>query len=225
MHLKAINTALFFGLLVSGTSQASWDLTATATSDYLFNGVTQTSDDPALQFIANKNFDNGWYAGGFASNVDFGDDTWLELDAFGGRYWQMNDEIGVELGALYYSYYGEGSDINYTETTAAVDVSDFRFQLWYAWDYAGTDAKHLVAAVFYQVYSDGENGVNLGFSQSRSLDSEDFQWDTRDHYNHAWIAYDRNWQQWNFMVSYNHTTLSSDWGGGNTLTANVTYTF
>jgi len=192
MHLKAINIALFTGFIFSGTAQASWDLTATAASDYLFNGVTQTDGDPALQFIANKNFDSGWYAGGFASSVDFGDDTWLEYNAFGGRYWQINDDIGVELGAIYYGYSGEGSDINYAETTAAIDVSDFRFQLWYAWDYVGTDAKHLVAAVSYQVYNDGENGVNIGFNQSRSLDSEDFQWDTRDHYNHAWIAYDRN---------------------------------
>lgn len=225
MHLKAINTALVSTLLWAGAASASWDLSGTLASDYLYNGVTQTDGDPALQVTLTKNFNEGWYAGAFASNVDFGDDTWLELDAFGGRYWQLNEQLGIELGALYYTYHGEGSDANYGEATAALYAGRWRFQTWYAWDYAGSDAGHVIIEAAYQLYTDGTNSLHVGFNQSRSLDSENWQWDTRDHYNHAWIAADRNWQQWNFLVSWNHTTLTRDWGGGNTLAASVSYTF
>ena len=83
--LKQLAVALPFALL-STTVSANWSTTITAASDYTFNGVTQTDNDPAIQASLDYAFDSGVYAGAWASNVDFGGDTNLEWDFYVGRY-------------------------------------------------------------------------------------------------------------------------------------------
>ena len=50
-------------------SPLSW--TAALTSDYIFRGVSQTNEDPALQVGLTYDFGNGFYAGAWSSNVDY----------------------------------------------------------------------------------------------------------------------------------------------------------
>ncbi len=75
------------------------------TSDYIFRGISQTNSGAAIQ----GGFDvtDGWlYAGGWASNVDFGTavpNADLELDLYGG----LRPVIGsttFDLGFIYYKY-------------------------------------------------------------------------------------------------------------------------
>ena len=54
---------------------ADTSITVTGVSDYLFNGVSQTQEDPAIQACFDWAGDTGWYAGVWGSNVDFGEDT------------------------------------------------------------------------------------------------------------------------------------------------------
>lgn len=63
---------------------AEWSGNAALVSDYLFNGITQTQKDPALQLGIDWNNDAGVYAGAWGSNVDFGDDTDTEIDVYAG---------------------------------------------------------------------------------------------------------------------------------------------
>lgn len=225
MYLKVIKIAALIVLLSSGALQASWDASTTLTSDYLYKGVSQTGNKPALQLELNKNFERGWYAGAFASNVDFGDDTWLELNAFGGRYWQFNDTIGVELGALYYNYHGEGSDFDYTEITAALYVQEWRLQSWYSWDYAGTGAGHIIVEAAYTFYQDNHWSAALGVNQSRSLDAEHWLWASGKEYSHVWLTATRSWQHWSLKASVEHATLSSKFGGGSNAVVSASYSF
>ncbi|WP_449360370.1 TorF family putative porin [Alishewanella longhuensis] len=65
---------------------ADWQGNITASSDYLFNGVSQTLNRPALQGGLTYNFSNGVYVGGWTSNVDYDEGTKRELDGWwGGR--------------------------------------------------------------------------------------------------------------------------------------------
>ncbi|TMP43217.1 TorF family putative porin, partial [Pseudoalteromonas sp. S1688] len=93
--LKQLFIALPFTVL-STTAAANWSTTITAASDYTFNGVSQTDNDPALQASLDYAYDNGVYAGVWASNVDFGDDTDFELDAYVGRYIQLNEQVSLD---------------------------------------------------------------------------------------------------------------------------------
>jgi len=92
------------------------------TTDYVFRGVTQTDENPALQggFDATYNI---FYAGVWASNVDFGggpfgqDIANLEIDYYAGIAPKWNG-ITFNVGGLYYTYPGAfdpGAELDYFE--------------------------------------------------------------------------------------------------------------
>jgi uncharacterized protein (TIGR02001 family) len=89
--------------------------TVNATSDYTFNGISQTDNDPALQASLDYAANDAWYVGAWASNVDFGraDDTWLELDVYAGKYVELTDRVSVDAGIAYYTYPGDNASDEY----------------------------------------------------------------------------------------------------------------
>ena len=81
----------------------------TFATDYIFRGISQTDEKFAVQ----GGFDwasesTGIYIGTWASNVDFGSDTSVELDVYGGWTKSWGD-WGLDLGYLHYDYPGESS--------------------------------------------------------------------------------------------------------------------
>lgn len=99
------------------------DFSATAifTTNYSFRGITQTQDDPAIQGSFDWAHPIGFYAGAWASNIDFGDDpdddANIEIDAYFGFASSIN-AFSYDLGAVYYIYPGandEGGEYNYWE--------------------------------------------------------------------------------------------------------------
>ena len=91
----------------------------TLTSDYVFRGISQTNEDPALQGSLTWTFDNGFYLGAWASNVEFveEDDADVEVDLYVGWATDINDAWGVDVSLVRYVYPGtaEGFDYDYTE--------------------------------------------------------------------------------------------------------------
>jgi uncharacterized protein (TIGR02001 family) len=88
-------------------------------SDYVFRGVSQT--DEGAQVFGGADLTSGvFYAGVWASNVDFGDDTKAEIDGYAGFKPTVGD-ISLDLGAIYYGYVDapSGSDYGYWEVKAA----------------------------------------------------------------------------------------------------------
>jgi uncharacterized protein (TIGR02001 family) len=89
------------------------------TSDYVWRGVSQTDENPALQ--GGIDYSNGiFYAGGWASNVDFRnsaqEDASVEIDVYAG----VKPSVGnwtFDLGAIYY-YYPDADDSNFGELKA-----------------------------------------------------------------------------------------------------------
>src|SRR5690606_7575411 len=66
-------------------------------SNYLFRGVSQTDGSPAVQGGIDFEHASGFYAGTWASNVDFGDEISYELDLYAGFAGSMND-LGYDVG-------------------------------------------------------------------------------------------------------------------------------
>lgn len=199
----------------------------TLTTDYLFNGVSQTQGSPALQANGNVSGENGMYAGLFASNVDFDDDTNLELDAYLGWYGDLSDDWNIELSALYYTYHGAGdaSDYNYPEVMLAVGYRGLRMATWYSWDYFGTGARHAVAAFTYSQELKADATLELGYVRSQSLDGEKYQWDDSKGYDNVYIQLKRPWRAVTLGATLSHATLSSDWQGGSRAYIFVNYSF
>ena len=110
-------------LLTAGAASAqeapevAWNLGVT--SDYVFRGYSQTSEDPAIFGGVDVTAGN-FYAGAWASNVDFGDDTEAEFDIYGGYRTEVSG-FAVDVGVVGYLYVSQpgGADYDYAEFKAA----------------------------------------------------------------------------------------------------------
>ena len=72
-------------------------------SDYVFRGVTQSNQDPAVQGGLDWDSGAGFYVGTWASSIEFGDDASIELDMYAG-YRGAVDNFTYDVGFLYYAY-------------------------------------------------------------------------------------------------------------------------
>ncbi|KZW99256.1 TorF family putative porin [Pseudoalteromonas luteoviolacea] len=215
--MKKINKIALLPLtLFSGLSMAELSGTITAASDYTFNGVSQTQNDPAIQGSIDKSFDNGLYVGSWASNVDFGD-TDIEWDFYIGKYHEFNAAWSVDYGVAYYSYHGasESSDGNYPEAYAkfgynnALGKTEFNF--WYSWDYFGVDVGHTIAMVAHTFEIAPNHAVRASFDVSNSLDGDKWLWkDNGKSYHHYRLAYQTSIDAFNIELAAENTNLDID---------------
>lgn len=107
----AVATALLAPAAASAQMRVeALDLTLMAmpavSSDYLFRGISQTRNRPAIQGAFEALHDSGLYLGAFTSNVAFaGTDARQELDLLAGYRFEALG-IAWDIGAIYYSYPG-----------------------------------------------------------------------------------------------------------------------
>jgi uncharacterized protein (TIGR02001 family) len=112
----AAGVALF---ALSGAALAedkfSWSATATGTSDYVFRGISQSDNDPAIQGSVGAAY-GIFYAGIWASSIDFDPDVNIEVDYYVGitPTW---GPVSFDFGVLYYDY-PDDSDLDYYEVKA-----------------------------------------------------------------------------------------------------------
>jgi uncharacterized protein (TIGR02001 family) len=122
MFKKTVIAGLTAAALGSGLAQAAEPAsphTITGNlgifSQYIFRGLTQTNEEPALQGGFDYAHAGGFYAGTWGSNVswlrDFGAYTGggsLELDMYGGYKGTIGKtDLGYDVGLLYYWYPGD----------------------------------------------------------------------------------------------------------------------
>ncbi len=88
-------------------------------SNYIWRGVSQTLDDPAVSGGLDYAHESGFYAGTWVSNVDFGGgDPNYELDLYGGFGGSINDDFSYDINAIYYAY-PDGRDSDFAEIGAS----------------------------------------------------------------------------------------------------------
>jgi uncharacterized protein (TIGR02001 family) len=114
--------ALALGLtgLASQASAQDVDVSfnAAVTSDYVYRGVSQTNEEAALQGGVDLTIGK-FYAGAWASNVDFGDNTEAEVDVYGGFRTEAAG-FAWDTGVIFYTYApGANGDYDFIEFKAA----------------------------------------------------------------------------------------------------------
>jgi len=111
--MKLLKTTAVAGLLAASGAASAIELSGNValTSDYVWRGVSQTDGGPAIQGGFDADLGNGLYAGVWASNVDFGDDTSVEVDVYGGWAGEFNG-VGVDVGYIHYHYPQEGYQLD-----------------------------------------------------------------------------------------------------------------
>lgn len=164
----------------------------TLTTDYVFRGISQTSEDPAVQGGFDYAHDSGLYAGVWGSSLEFregGDPASLELDYYGGYAGEANG-LGYDLGAIYYDYPGNDApvDLDYLELggglsyafagALAPTVSGYA---WYSPDFFGEDGDALA------LIGDLELSLGQGFGLRFQLGQQDVDGDeSTDGFDYRW---------------------------------------
>lgn len=111
--------AASIALAASPAAAAGFSGALTATSDYVFRGVSQTAEDPALQAGLKLVVGRGLYGSLWASNVDYGEvlGTDAELDIVVGWSGSLTSKLVLDLNLTRYTYPGteEPFDLDYNE--------------------------------------------------------------------------------------------------------------
>jgi uncharacterized protein (TIGR02001 family) len=116
-------------------------------SQYVFRGITQTNEKPAVQGGFDLAHKSGFYAGTWASNVSWISDlvpppysvsASMEWDFYGGYKGSLPADFGYDLGVLYYWYPGNygSAPPGYTkpDTTELYAALSWKFlSLKYSW--------------------------------------------------------------------------------------------
>lgn len=143
-------------LLLSNASAGELSGDVGVVSDYVFRGVSQNDEDPAVQAGLSFTLDSGFYVGTWASQVDFNSETDLEVDLFAGYGFSLSDSVAADVQVLRYVYPDEGG-LNYTELLFSL-----------------TFAEKLTTTLGYtnDVYNSGETGWYYGASLDLALPAE-----------------------------------------------------
>ena len=105
----------------AGVAQAELSANIATVSNYYFRGITQTSDNAAIQGGIDYSHESGLYAGTWLSNIDFGGKENAEVDLYAGFGNDIGDTgFSYDVGIIYYWYPGaggeqQGDDIDYAE--------------------------------------------------------------------------------------------------------------
>ena len=174
------------GLCVGSAAWADFAATTNFTNNYVWRGLTQTDNNPALQGSIQYNHESGLYAGLWGSNVDFldvdGDTATLEVDEYVGFNHAFENGFGVDLSYLYYSYPGT-SGINFGEVVLKGSYDFLTLGVSYTNDYGGTggDSLYYAADVAKEIPEKLAFGLS-GFKASAGVGYSDFDEIVGDNY-------------------------------------------
>jgi len=106
MHCKSILLGLTV-FLVSLSAQAEVSGNVSIGTDYVYRGISQTSENPTIQGGFDIEEESGFYAGIWASNVSF--DGSVEIDIYAGYGGEFVNGATFDIGLLRYEYPDDGN--------------------------------------------------------------------------------------------------------------------
>lgn len=139
----AVSAAILLAAGAASAQDVDVSFNAAVTSDYVFRGFSQTDEEPALQGGVDATI-GSFYVGGWASNVDFGDDTDAEIDIYGGyRAEAAGFVFDVGVVGYFYTDAPSAADYDYVEFKAAasraVGPVTAGVAVYYSDDFFGVD--------------------------------------------------------------------------------------
>lgn len=151
----------------STTAVAAVTANAGVTNNYIWRGLTQTTNEAAVQGGIDWSGDNGFYAGTWVSNVQYGaDDIYsYEHDLYVG--FSAGETVTYDIGWLYYNYDKE-AQFDFHEIYGTLGWNNFSAS---AWILTGTEADEVLGqdfgagSTYYLSLDYGfelENGVGVG---------------------------------------------------------------
>ena len=190
------------------------DATFSLLSQYRTRGISQTQNDPAIQFdgmLSSKT--TGLYLGTWTSNVDYGGGSNVrqELDYYAGWYVPFTPKINIDVGYIKYSYI-RGNEANFSETYGILTAYDFKVAAQYSENALSFDKGQSTMYTWVGYERDISYGLKLTTRYGK-MDFKDqvfFSSDgsTRSSYREWEVKLSRIYSGLNWAVSYVDTDLS-----------------
>lgn len=181
---KTLTLAALSAVLLTGAASAQITGNVALSTDYVFRGITQTDNGPAISGGFDYEHESGFYAGTWASSVDFGDDTTMEIDFYGG-YTFSAAGFDWDIGGLLYAYPDSPDDQNFFEAygNLSKDIGPVTWSGGVAYSpefYLDTgEAVYLSTGLAMEIFEgitlDGAIGVSRFSDEFDFLDYEDYQ--------------------------------------------------
>lgn len=188
----------------------SFSANLAVTSDYIWRGISQTDNEPAIQGGADYSHASGLYLGAWASNVDFAaNDADVEVDLYGG----FSNEVGgfsYDVGVIHYNYPGE-SDLNFEELYLGLGYGFLSVKASHDFDNENS---------YYEAGAD----FTLPAEVSLALHVGHYDFDNGEDYDDWKVAVGRSYGGFDFELAYADTDLSDNECGGDYCDARAIFT-
>jgi len=190
---KLIATSLLAGGLAatSGVAEAGFSANVAMTTDYVWRGVSQTNEDPAIQGGFDYEHESGFSFGTWGSNVDFGSVENMELDLYG-AYSHSFGDLGASIGFIRYMYFDSGNDIDFTEINGSLSYKWLTFSI--ANDFDNDNLYYSLGASY-----DLPQGLSLAATVGK------YEFDSGDDYVHYSIGVSKEIGGFGFDLTYHDT--------------------
>jgi uncharacterized protein (TIGR02001 family) len=151
----SISMLLTTSALITPSAQAIEGLSANvaAASNYLWRGVTQTSNAPVVSGGIDYENASGFSVGAWASNADWAEKMTYELDVYAAYANELDNGLGYSVGYIYYAY----------DSSAEADFSEVNLSLSY-------DAYSITYNTLVDSDADGDFGDDTYISADASFE-------------------------------------------------------
>ena len=187
--------------VVEAAPESAFEVSANLaiTSNYVWRGMTQTANSPAVQGGIDLGY-NGFYLGAWGSNVEFGDtNNNLEADFYAG-YKTSFSGVEIDLGYILYAYPNDHDALNFDEAYIG---------LGYDFGMVGINGKYSFAVNsnidttdYWEVGGDIELPMEVTLAASYG--------DYDEVGTNYLVSLSKSWGKFEFLVAY--TDFSSDAG-------------
>jgi len=228
-------------VLLAPTVAAEITGNVSITSDYRFRAISQSAGNAALQGGIDYSHDNGFFAGAWASTIDFDkgygvdDHTGadLELDVYLGYAGAISDTVEYDVTFYRYNYPGDDVSQDYNEISFGIYVGDLHVAYWYANDYGngGNNYSYLEGNYSITLNDDWSLDFHAGYNFGEAFEYSDGSEKYDDAYvdysigistsvadfdlSLAWLASNYDWKE----------NRSVAWKSNNSLVVSATYNF
>lgn len=206
-HLKLTALSAISGVMLAQGAQAGVSGNLGVTNNYIWRGVTQTRDQAAVSGGLDYAADIGFYAGTWASNVDFADDDkGYEIDLYGGFAGEVAD-FTYDIGTIYYAYPAQ-DDLNFLEVLVRGGYGPVGVGVYYTVDkQADVDKEN---DLYYNLDLNFDLDVLSGFNLGFVVGHYDFDEDSADDYTHFQFSVGKDIQYGAFTLAVDKNDLDND---------------
>jgi uncharacterized protein (TIGR02001 family) len=155
IHLKRIFCLVLFMTATSTIQAAEFESNIAITNDYIWRGMTQSNEEPAVSGGFDISADNGMYFGTWGSSIEFGGDTAsMELDYYFGISNELESGISYDLGYISFTYPGD-DEADFEEIYLGLGYSNFGVTFYSGQDDASDNVEFSLDIL--------DTGLNLTF--------------------------------------------------------------